>query len=106
MFGMWQSLKGYLAAVLAFITCPCHLPITLPLLLSLTTGTAFGAWLVDHHFVFGLTSTALFLAGTWLSLRWLGMAKPATAVARVGLPRVGLEPRLPGAWQGGRTSPS
>ena len=100
------SIRGILAAVLAFITCPCHLPITLPLLLSITTGTAFGAWLVDHHFVFGLASTALFLAGTWLVLRWLGMAKPATAVARVSAPRVALEPRPPEVWEDGRISQS
>ena len=35
-----SSPKGIFAAAVALVACPCHLPITLPLLLVLTSGSA------------------------------------------------------------------
>ena len=51
MMTVWHKIKAYVASVVAFIACPCHLPLTLPLLVSLTAGTAFSAWLAAprHH---------------------------------------------------------
>ncbi len=83
-------MKGYLAAAVAFISCPCHFPLTLPLLLSLTAGTAFGAWLASHVLAFALASTVLFLAGLWLAFRWLGRGRAGTAAVREGVARVTL----------------
>jgi hypothetical protein len=38
----WRTIRSYLAGVVAFIACPCHLPLILPLLISLTAGTGYG----------------------------------------------------------------
>lgn len=40
---MLKTITGYLLTATALIACPCHLPFTLPLILGLLGGTAFGA---------------------------------------------------------------
>jgi mercuric ion transport protein len=40
-----RRIGGALLAVTGFLACPCHLVITLPLLLSLLAGTALGSFL-------------------------------------------------------------
>lgn len=68
---MWTSIRGYVAAGIALITCPCHLPITLPILLSLTAGTAVGAFLRQHTGLVWAVSAAIFVGGLALALFWL-----------------------------------
>ncbi len=75
MLKAWHTIRGYLAGVAAFIACPCHLPLTLPLLISLTAGTAFGAWLVQNTILVGAISTVAFIGGLALALKWF--AQPA-----------------------------
>lgn len=66
-----NSVKGYVTGAFALLVCPCHLPLTFPLLLSLTAGTALGSWLAGKFgLLFGIF-TALFLAGLFLAWRWL-----------------------------------
>jgi mercuric ion transport protein len=65
------KIKAYAAGVVAFITCPCHLPLTLPLLISLTAGTAFGAWLAQNTVLVGVISTIAFIGGLALAYRWV-----------------------------------
>lgn len=72
MLTLWHNIKGYFMAVTAFIACPCHLPLTLPLLLGLTAGTALGAWLSQNVTLVYVLSTAYFLGGLALALKWLG----------------------------------
>lgn len=48
---------AYLWAALAFLTCPCHIPI----LVAVLSGTAFGAFLSEHFAVALLALTVLFL---------------------------------------------
>lgn len=76
MLNTWHTIKGYVAGVVAFITCPCHLPLTLPLLIALTAGTAFSAWLANNVFLVGALSTIVFLGGLALALKWTGEANP------------------------------
>jgi mercuric ion transport protein len=73
------KIKAYVAGVVAFITCPCHLPITLPLLISLTAGTAFGAWLAAPGtlLLVGAISTVIFIGGLALAFKW--STQPACA---------------------------
>lgn len=60
----------YLAAVAAFVTCPCHLVVVMPLLLGLTAGTAVGAFLVRYQtWVYGL-SAGLFIVSLALAVSW------------------------------------
>jgi len=67
---LWFKVRGIVAAVVALIACPCHLILTLPLLLSLTAGTALGAFLEQHTWLLITVSTVVFVGGLYLALRW------------------------------------
>jgi mercuric ion transport protein len=69
--GKNHSLKGYLLLSTAALTCPCHLPI----LIALTAGTAFGAFVSDHLWFTGLLLTLYFASALYLGLKWLGKEK-------------------------------
>jgi hypothetical protein len=43
-----RRIGGMVLTVTGFLACPCHLIITLPLLLSLLAGTALGGFLQQH----------------------------------------------------------
>ena len=64
------KIKAYIASVVAFIACPCHLPLTLPLLIALTAGTAFSTWLANNVFLVGAISTVIFIGGLALAFKW------------------------------------
>jgi|CXWL01.1.fsa_nt_gi mercuric ion transport protein len=64
------KIKAYIASAVAFITCPCHLPLTLPLLISLTAGTAFSAWLAHNTVLVGVIATVAFIGGLALASKW------------------------------------
>ncbi len=68
----WYRVRGYLAAGLALIACPCHLVVTMPLILSLTGGTAMGAFLEQKTGVVIVVSIIAFSGGLVLASRWLG----------------------------------
>ena len=72
MIVMWRKIRVYIAGVVAFITCPCHLPLTLPLLISLTAGTVFCAWLAAPGtlLLVGAISTVVFIGGLALAFNW------------------------------------
>ena len=79
----WHSIKGYLAGGIALIACPCHLPLTLPLLIGLTAGTAFSAWLTNNFITVGVIFTVIFLAGLALAFIWNGGGeKPNASVPK------------------------
>ncbi|MHB8624693.1 MAG: hypothetical protein ACYDBJ_06395 [Aggregatilineales bacterium] len=66
-----RSIRGYVSVGVGIIACPCHLPITLPLILSLTAGTVFSAWLAAHTaLVYGL-SALIFIGAIMLGIFWL-----------------------------------
>lgn len=67
----WNKFRSYIATVFAVISCPCHLPLTLPILLALTAGTVLGRWLAGNIGVIIVISTAVFIGGLSLSLRWM-----------------------------------
>jgi hypothetical protein len=41
----WQKIRSGVMFVLSAITCPCHLPIVLPLALALLAGTPAAVWI-------------------------------------------------------------
>lgn len=54
---------GWVLAVTAFVACPCHLPLTLPLLIGLLSGTAVGGFVAANTgWVYGL-ATGYFIVG-------------------------------------------
>lgn len=75
-----RKMRGYLAIVTAFIACPCHLPVTLPLLIGLAGGTALGTFLSQNALLIYASSTLYFLGGLWLGWRWLGRGEGELAL--------------------------
>ena len=73
----WSTIKGYVMGGIALIACPCHLPITLPILVALTAGTAFSVWLSSNFIAIAGILTVIFVGALVLSFRWIG--KPASA---------------------------
>jgi len=53
--------RGVAWIVGSFVLCPCHLPITLGVIVAVLSGTTLGALLRGH----------LYLAGTIISITWL-----------------------------------
>lgn len=62
-----RSLKGYLLLGLAFLTCPCHLPI----LLAVLAGTGLAGVLSQYVGVTVLVLSVIFVASLVLGLRAL-----------------------------------
>jgi hypothetical protein len=69
---IWHRIWGFLAAGVALITCPCHLVLVLPLLLSVTAGTAVGAFLEKNYYTVIAVSIIVFIGGLILAIRLLG----------------------------------
>lgn len=61
MTGPTNKIVGYALAATAFIACPCHLALTLPLALALLGGTALGAALTAHTGLLVAAVTVYFL---------------------------------------------
>ena len=66
-----QTLKGIFLTLTGFLACPCHLPITLPLLIALTAGTALGAFLANHVWLVVAVSTIYFAGTLVLGVQYL-----------------------------------
>jgi mercuric ion transport protein len=72
-----RSIRGYVSTGVGIIACPCHLAITLPIVLALTAGTAFGAWLSANTGLVFAFSMVLFIGGIGLGSVWLSQdSKP------------------------------
>ncbi len=65
-----RTIRGYLMLGLAFVTCPCHLPI----LAVLLAGTGAGAYLKNNLALTAIAVTAAFVTSLVLGLRWIGPA--------------------------------
>lgn len=74
-----KKIGAYLLLGVAFVTCPCHLVLTLPLALGLLGGTALGAALAAHTGAVVLTMGVFFfvalLGGSHLLVGVLDGAK-------------------------------
>jgi mercuric ion transport protein len=66
----WKEIGSSISGVIAFISCPCHLPITLPIMLSLTAGTGFGVWLASHQSFIAGATTVVFIFSLLVTFRW------------------------------------
>jgi len=68
---LFTKTRGFLAAALALLFCPCHLIITLPLVLSLLGGTVLGGFLRSHMGFLLAVSLVFFVAATAFAFRCL-----------------------------------
>lgn len=66
--------RGLAWLIGAFLICPCHLPLTLWVGITLLSGTAAGALLRDHPYLAGATITLAWVAATWRGIRHLQAA--------------------------------
>ena len=67
---IWQKFRGGLMVVFSLITCPCHLPIVLPLLATLFAGTPAAILIAKYTgWVYGVM-TVLFALTLGLALQW------------------------------------
>ncbi|MCL5950980.1 MAG: hypothetical protein M1132_04530 [Chloroflexi bacterium] len=73
-----RKIRGYLLIVTGLLACPCHLPITLPLLLALTAGTALGVLLANNIWVIVAVSTMCFVIALALGWRTLTTTEGST----------------------------
>ena len=81
-----RRIGGVVLTVTGFLACPCHLIITLPLLISLLAGTAVGSFLsrtmglvytgATIYFVVALALGAWFLFGPTRPIREMDAACP------------------------------
>jgi len=96
-----ETIKGAIAGIVALVTCPCHLPITLPIILALISGTTVGVWLLSNQWAVWLLSTILFLGGLALAVHWFTREDhaaqcelPTQKQARGGKLQSGASPRF------------
>ena len=67
--------RGLVWVIGAFVICPCHLPITLWVAVTLLSGTAAGALLRGHPYIAGAIITLAWMAATWHGIRYLQRAR-------------------------------
>jgi mercuric ion transport protein len=71
----WQKIRSGVMFVVAFVSCPCHLPITLPLILVLLAGTPAALWISQHvGWVYGILA-GVFLLSLGLGFVWIDSNK-------------------------------
>ncbi|ACZ42984.1 hypothetical protein Tter_2081 [Thermobaculum terrenum ATCC BAA-798] len=69
---MLRKAVGLLLLGTGVIACPCHLPLTLPLLVGLLGGTALGSLLTSNPLIIGLGALAYFVFAIAMGVKLLG----------------------------------
>lgn len=68
---VWRNVRSGVMFIFAAISCPCHLPIFLPLALALLAGTSAAVWLNQNVGWIASGMTIAFLTSLTLGLRWM-----------------------------------
>lgn len=58
-----------ISGFIALVSCPCHLPVTLPIILSITAGTSLGLWIINNTGVVAIISSLIFVGSLFLTFR-------------------------------------
>jgi hypothetical protein len=69
--------RGRLWLVLSYVLCPCHLPLTMGLIVAMAGGTAVGAALSASMWRLGVVMTVLYGLSLWRGFHHLRRAKVA-----------------------------
>jgi mercuric ion transport protein len=77
---MVRKALGILVGITAFLACPCHLPLTLPLVLALLAGTPLAGAFQANPGLLVLAALLYFVFGLMLAVRLLS-EKPQKAGA-------------------------
>ncbi len=67
----WKNLRIGVSGFVALVSCPCHLPVTLPIILTITAGTSLGVWIGNNTGMVAIISSATFLGSLFLTFRWV-----------------------------------
>jgi hypothetical protein len=65
-----RTVRPMISGMVALASCPCHLPLTFPLILSLTARTGLGIWLANNTPAVVGGSVLVFVSSLLLTLRW------------------------------------
>lgn len=86
----WNHIRSGMMGALAVISCPCHLPLVLPIVLSILAGTPISIWITQHvGWVYG-GMAIVFLVSLLLTLRWMG--KPTATECKIAAKPDGSHP--------------
>jgi hypothetical protein len=75
--GRSQRRRGWFFIAMAFVFCPCHLPVTLVLFSTLLGGTMLGGLMLAHAYIVAAVFGVLWIAGTIRGFLYLGEADRA-----------------------------
>ena len=66
-----RSLGKKTLLITGMLVCPCHMPLLLPLLATLLSGTVLGAWLSANMGLVFLATTLYFVVVLVVGIRWI-----------------------------------
>jgi hypothetical protein len=71
----WQKIRSGVMFVISAITCPCHVPLVLPIVLASLAGTPAAVWVMQNvGWIYG-GMTILFVVSLAWGLRWMGQSE-------------------------------
>lgn len=105
---MPRTIGAYFLGATALVACPCHLPLTLPLLMAVLGGTSIGVLLSDNPLLVVVGASAYFALALTGAVWFLGRRSAAGAGGEAGGAAAGKNccaptARLPAHGTPGRT---
>lgn len=68
---LWNKFRSGVMLFISAVTCPCHLPIVLPIVLVILAGTPTALWITKHTgWIYGGTAI-IFMLTLALGINWL-----------------------------------
>lgn len=90
-----RAVVGWCFTSTGFLTCPCHLVITIPLLMALLSGTAAGGWIAAHTGAIAVGASISFVGGLAVGAFLLLVRSGAAATSSTSIRQVAVSPCRP-----------